>query len=169
MSELKQQPFGPVADCLLGDAVSENVGANQKKRLPNGAGKLSRVEHFRRLAENRKKPGHCVRCGKPHAGKTRQCERCRDYQRAYKLRRKAVVADVGLVVRVARLERQCAILARTIQHQQARYKSAYQRGYYRGLAGRRARFARELTRYEPPTITASEAAEWSHAYHNENE
>jgi hypothetical protein len=89
---------------------------------------------FAALAEKRKQPENCGRCGKPNANGKRRCDRCREYHARYKLRQKAkekswtVEECVGIV---KQCRREVSKLREIIKKMQAVSRYKYNREYKR--------------------------------------
>ena len=128
------------------------------------AGKLSRIAHFQRLEAARKQPGNCGRCGKPNGNGYAQCDRCRSYQKTYKLRlrndRRASV--LGVSAELDQFRRELSRLRATVKNMANERRRAYRSGYRAGLAGKRARFRRNA--WMPPEMSRQELATINHAY-----
>lgn len=136
--------------------------------------KLDRIEHFRLLAERRKQPGNCRRCGKPNANGKAHCDRCRQYMAAYKKRiiledKAGKVELVKVAATVLQLRRETSALRASFKRLSTSFRKGYRAGYLAGLLKRRARFKNTITKYQDamPTITEQELATMNHAYINE--
>jgi hypothetical protein len=106
----------------------------------------------------RKLPGHCCRCGKPHAGQFRQCDPCRVRVAQAKAKRAAKkITLVLLAAEVKQCRREVSKLREIIKQMQRAVNRAY---------GRHYRERRTLRKYADawPTITPQELATMNHAY-----
>jgi hypothetical protein len=106
-----------------------------------------------RKALLRKMQGHCSRCGKPHAGKFRRCDKCRAWQKRYK-QRIALNKKAKLFIengnKLVPLERRIASLEIAVARLQLDAQTAYKRGYRKGLKTGQGKIEtnRRVLRYE---------------------
>jgi hypothetical protein len=138
-----------VEKCASGLAGGGVLGACHEGRASKGRPyrSLSRkqqqkaLQYWTRINKARRTPGHCARCGRPHAGPLRQCDTCREYHRKHKAEKRvlpvklAVPTLEALLRRVASLE---TAVARLQLSKQATWKNGYDAGHRRGR-GIRAR------------------------------
>lgn len=136
----------PVGMVLQDDSVPLKVGRAESRgggklfdTLPEKA-KRKAVSFWARKSVLRKLPGHCPRCGHPHAGPLKNCDACRAGQKAHKaiMRRRKLAAMTprdalalieALTRRVASLE----IAVATLQlGNREKYKCGYQKGFAKG-------------------------------------
>lgn len=152
-----------VEDVSGREAVPESRDVRTQKTVLN-AGTISRDAHFRRLEAARRLPGACRRCGRPNPSYLKTCQRCRDYQRAYKLNQRnhrlAVPAEVAKIL--AQFRRELSHLRATVKTMANERRRAYRAGYQAGQAGRRARFRERI--WMPPTMSQQELSTINHAY-----
>ena len=77
-------------------------GQSQRQRDPEHRAKAEAF--LSALAERRKQPGNCGRCGKPNSAETRQCPKCLAYQAKYRgrLQDKNEKLTAGMVVAIVK-------------------------------------------------------------------
>ena len=99
----------------------------KKTRIRTPEHRAKAEAYWANLKANRQKPGHCVRCGKPHQAATRQCSKCLSYQAKY--RGKLVDKDVKLTgsVVVAMVKQ----MRREMDKMQQRFKLWQKAAHYR--------------------------------------
>ena len=128
------------------------------------AGKLLRITHFQRLTTARKQPHNCRRCGKPNGNGLANCDRCRNYQTLYRVKRRnqRLTVPSEVVKELQQFRRELSRLRVTVKNMANERRKAYRKGYASGLAGKRARFRQSA--YVPPQISKQELSTISHAY-----
>ncbi len=94
------------------------------------------------------------------------CDACREYHRSYKARLKVqrIQTSEGVAKELAQFRRELSRLRATVKNMANRYRMAYHKGYTAGLAGKRARFRRMVSKYELPGMSQQEAASISHRF-----
>ena len=112
------------------------------------------------LAERRKQPGNCVRCGKPNAAETRQCPKCLAYQAKYRgrLQDKNEKLTAGMVVAIVKqCRREVTKLREIIKQMQRAHRAKNHRQWQQ---------KRTLKKYADayPEISKQELSQINHAY-----
>lgn len=140
-------------------ALSPNgSGVGKSIRIRNQAHRAKAEAFWTRLAEKRKQPGNCCRCGNPHNGEYRQCDECRVRVAELKAKRKVKAMDMaGCVAMVLQCRREVTKLREIIKQMKRHYE--YRRN-------KRWQTRRTLRKYADayPTVSKQELAEISHAY-----
>lgn len=149
-----------------------SMGEGELTRAPslngNGVGNFIRIrnpEHrakaerfWDRLSEKRKEPGNCSRCGKPHSGKFRQCDKCRKRVAELKAKRRIKTMDMAQCVSmVVQCRREVTKLREIIKQMKRHYEYRRQKNW---------KVRRTLRKYADayPTASTQELASMSHAY-----
>jgi len=131
-------------------------------RIRNPKHRAKAEAFWSRLAEKRKQPGNCCRCGKPHAGEFRQCDPCRLRVAQLKAKRAAKGIDLaGCVAMCLQMRREVTRLRESFKNARRRRHNAYNLGWRRGR-----KEWREANHYADslPTISLQEAACISHSF-----
>lgn len=148
-------------------AVPETSGAYLSVQQ-RGHGKLSRIAHFQRLESARKQPGNCGRCGKPNGNGYANCDRCRNYQTLYKLRKRneRLEQPSEVMKELAQFRRELTALRKMVKTMARARRESYLRGFMAGQRNYRRNRNKHLKRYSDayPEISKQELAQISHAY-----
>jgi hypothetical protein len=133
-------------------------GKSQRPRDPEHRAKAEAF--WSALAERRKQPGNCVRCGKPNAAETRQCPKCLAYQAKYRgrLQDKNEKLTAGMVVAIVKQCRREVTKLREIIKQMQRA--------HRAKNHRQWKQKRTIQKYADayPEISKQELSQINHAY-----
>lgn len=147
----------------LTHALSPNgngVGNSLRIRNPEHRAKAERF--WENLSAKRKQPGNCCRCGKPHDGEYRQCDKCRVRVAALKSKRQAKGMTLAeCVVMVNQCRREVTKLRELIKQVRRTKWNAYNRGY---TAGKKHGLEVEKYHNTLPEISKQELATMNHAY-----
>lgn len=143
-----------------------DLGRGKSVRIRNPQHRAKAERFWNTLTEQRKLPGHCCRCGRPHAGLFRQCDRCRERVANAKARRQAKELTLAhCVAMVRQCRREVTKLREIIKQRQRTERMTYSKGYARGL-----KTGREARKYHDafPTISRQELAQINHAFDSEH-
>jgi len=143
--------------------ITVSGGGQSRPRSPEHRAKAEAF--WSALAERRKQPGNCVRCGKPNTAETRQCPKCLAYQAKYRgrLQDKNEKLTAGMVVAIVKqCRREVTKLREIIKQMQRAHRAKNHRQWQQ---------KRTLKKYADayPEISKQELASINHAYDNDAE
>jgi hypothetical protein len=129
------------------------------------AGKSYRKPYHEKLEALRRDPKNCGRCGKPNSNGHKQCDKCREYQRRYKIRLKEKAREwtpAECVAMVRQCRREVSKLRGMIKQMQRVSKYKQRREWM--LKKLRTKYANAFKE-----ISKQELAEINHAYASETD
>lgn len=146
---------------LVGHQSRNGNGDVRKLRIRSAAHRAKAEAFWSALAERRKQPGNCCRCGKPHDGQTRQCRKCLDYQAKYRgrLPAKTEKLTAGMIVAMV------IQMRREMDRMQTRFKQWQKAAdYRRNLHYRTNTMRKKYLKTVSPAEAMDYLADTNHAY-----